>query len=149
MLHAVIEHAPEVHPDVALARAQATLHDPQVLGEASRLASQPLEAMPSQLPQPALQLATSHAPPEHAAVALASLQAAPHAPQLAVDVVTLTSHPLAATPSQFAYPVLQTKPQTPEAHTAEELATVGQTVPHIPQLRGSVAKTAHELDDVQ
>ena len=91
-------HAPAEHTCPA---AQARPQTPQLALLVLRLVSQPLAALPSQLPKPGLQLATVHAPAAQPAVALASEQAAPQAPQCAGVTVTLVSQPLAALPSQL------------------------------------------------
>jgi hypothetical protein len=68
--------------------------------------SQPLDALPSQSPKPALQV-KSHLPALHVVVALARAgQAFPHIPQCVVDVFTLVSQPLDALPSQSPKPGL-------------------------------------------
>ena len=58
------------------------------------LTSQPLEATPSQLPKPELQLATWQVLAEQVAVALGRLHAAPQAPQLLTLLVRLRQLPL-------------------------------------------------------
>jgi hypothetical protein len=66
--------------------------------------SQPLTALPSQLPKPAVQLVNPHAPPTHAApfVFAGTGHALPHAPQLVTDVASRASQPLALIMSQLA-----------------------------------------------
>ena len=96
-----VEHElTQAPPEQTVPAAQTLPQAPQLLFVFSAR-SQPLAAEPSQLPQPALQLAMPHAPPVHAAVALDGAQVAPHAPQLATEVLVLTSHPFDAEPSQL------------------------------------------------
>ena len=77
-------------------------------------------------------------PAEHAAVPFVALHAAPHAPQLAVDVRRFTSQPLLATPSQSAKPAAQVNPHAPRVHAVVALARAGQVVAHAPQFDTSV-----------
>lgn len=58
----------------------------------------------------------------------------PHAPQFVTLVRRSVSQPLPARPSQLPKPALQLNPQAPAAHVRVALATVGQTLPHAPQL---------------
>jgi hypothetical protein len=65
-------------------------------------------------------------------VALARSHTCPHAPQLA-RVFRLVSHPLVASPSQFAKPALQVPSwQVPEKHTPAAFGKA-QMVPQEPQ----------------
>jgi hypothetical protein len=82
-------------------------HAPQWATLVAVLTSQPLPARPSQLPKPALQLATPQRPALHAGVALAGAQAIPQPPQWATALVVLVSQPLAALASQLPKPALQ------------------------------------------
>ena len=85
-----------------LATTHAMPHAPQWATVVAVPVSQPLAALPSQLPKPAAQLATAHAPAEQVGVALGRTQALAQRPQLATEVARLTSQPLAALPSQLA-----------------------------------------------
>jgi hypothetical protein len=66
--------------------------------------SQPLVWMPSQLPKPAMQEVMEHAPAEQTEVALESVHALPHAPQLVALLRRSVSQPLLAAPSQLPKP---------------------------------------------
>jgi hypothetical protein len=97
------------------------------------LVSQPLAALPSQLPKPALHAPSTHAPPEHVDAALARAQAIPQPPQFAVLVAVLASQPFIALPSQLAKPVLQApSAQLPPAQVAPAFAKE-QAIPQPPQ----------------
>jgi len=61
------------------------------------------------------------------------VQALLQRPQWAADVRVSTSHPLAASPSQFAKPALQVKPQLPAAQVVAALGRAGQALLHAPQ----------------
>ncbi len=102
--------------------------------------SQPLVDTPSQSPKPVLHEATRQAPATQAAMPLLIAQAAPQAPQFDGSLPMLSSQPLAGLRSQSAKPALQVKPQVPAAQLAVALARGGQTVPHAPQLFGSVLR---------
>jgi hypothetical protein len=74
--------------------------------------------------------------PPHAGVPWVELQAVPQAPQLAVLVAMLVSHPSRLTFSfalQFANPALHAMLHTPAAQVGVPLATL-QACPHPPQL---------------
>lgn len=71
--------------------------------------------MPSQLPKLLLHDATVHVDEVHDAVALASKQRVPQAPQWLALFVMLTSQPLLATPSQLAKPSAQRSNTHPPA----------------------------------
>src|SRR5262245_31723907 len=92
-----ITHAPLVHTSPT---AQARPHLPQFLTSLASEASQPLAALPSQLPNPALHEPTAHWAPTHAGTPLATLQGRPQAPQLATSVDRFFSQPLPGLPSQ-------------------------------------------------
>jgi hypothetical protein len=78
---------------------QLVLHAPQFAPSVFVFTSQPLAMLPSQLAKPELQLVMVQVPVEQDAVALAGLQAVPHAPQL-VRELSWVSQPLVAFPSQ-------------------------------------------------
>jgi hypothetical protein len=108
---------------------------PQTPHEAvpERLASQPFDALPSQLAEPG-----SHAKPQrpaaHVALAPATAgQAIAQRPQFATLVRVSVSHPLAAFMSQSAKPSSQVKPQVAVAHVGVAWATAGHARPHAPQ----------------
>ena len=87
-------HESPEHEAVALARLQEVPH----VWQSDRLSSefsQPLESMPSQLPQPESQLAMWQEPPEHEALAWARLQDVPHEPQ-SLSVSSEVSQPSAS-----------------------------------------------------
>ena len=138
LAHAPTTHAPEAQACVAtLASAQTRPHDPQLFG--SKLVEVQLpEHEVSPAPHVAVQAPAVHTrPAPHAVGALAVL----HAPQLFESLAVLTSHPLAALPSQSAYPALQAPiTHAPAAHVAAALAK-RHTLPHAPQLFASVPRT--------
>jgi hypothetical protein len=69
--------------------------------------SQPVDAVLSQLPKPALQLAMVQVPEAQPALAFSRLQAALQAPQFCTLVPRFTSQPLVGLPSQFSKPAWQ------------------------------------------
>ena len=73
-LHAATVQVPPAHPGMPFGAAQTFPQVPQLLTLLVTLVSQPFAALPSQLAKPALQAATAHAPPAHAAVPLAVVQ---------------------------------------------------------------------------
>jgi hypothetical protein len=138
VLH-VMPHAPDAHEADPLAALHALRHTPQWATAVLVLVSQPFEATLSQLPKPALQAPTAHAPAAHTLVALASEQVARHAPQCVADVERLVSQPLATTPSQLPKPALHVMPHAPDAQVAAPLVAL-HAAPHAPQCVGEVAR---------
>jgi hypothetical protein len=108
---------------------QAWPQAPQLLGSFVRLISQPLAALVSQSAKPALQLAITQLPPEHAMVALGAVQTRPQAPQLLTSVPVFTQVPLHTT-----WPGGHCAAQVPFT----QLVPLGQALPQAPQLALSV-----------
>ena len=102
-------------PEDARAARQA-LADAQLDVLVDRFASQPLVATPSQLPNPVLQVPSTHEPLEHAAPALAKEHALPQLPQLVTVVLVFVSQPFDAMPSQLPKPVEQVGTHAPVVH---------------------------------
>jgi hypothetical protein len=98
-------HVPLAQLDVPFAAAQGIPQPPQSAAVA-RLVSQPVAALPSQSPKPALHEAITQAPPAQAGAAPGNAQVAPHAPQ-SVIVVMAVSQPFCPLPSQSAKPAAQ------------------------------------------
>jgi len=111
-LQAWIWQVPLEHVAEACPRLQAVPHVPQLLSMFNS-ASHPFASLPSQFPQPALQIRIEHEPVEHEAVALARAHAVAHPPQLA-RVLSCSSHPFALLPSQFPHPVVHTGVHSPD-----------------------------------
>jgi hypothetical protein len=102
---------------------QTTPQRPQLVLALSA-ASQPLLALPSQSPKPS---AHRYAQVLSAQVAVALARAAqgrPQAPQCCGELVTVTSQPLLALPSQSPKPAAHTNPHAPPEHVAA-LALLG------------------------
>lgn len=102
---------PRLQLGVPFTELQALPQKLQWLELVCRFVSQPLTALPSQLPKPELQ-AIEHAPPTHEGVPLLELQALPQLPQFVV-LVMLVSQPFATFASQSAKPGLHAMPHTP------------------------------------
>ncbi len=138
LAHAPTTHTPEAHACVAtLVSAHTRPHDPQLFG--SKLVDVQLpEHSVRPAPHVAVQVPAVHTrPAPHAVEALAVL----HAPQLLESLAVLTSHPLAALPSQLAKPALHAPiTHAPEAHVAAALAK-RHAVPQPPQLLASAPRT--------
>ena len=140
---------PAAQPAVALGSTQGLPQLPHEVAVLDRLVSQPSVALALQSPKPGLHAAMVQAPAAHAAVALASAHALPHAPQWVALVLLLVSQPVMTLESQSAKPRLHVNPHVPAMHAGAALAKPGQTVPHIPQLLTSVAAAAHTLEAAQ
>jgi hypothetical protein len=98
-------HTPAVHVAVPFITGGHAVQVPQCERSFVRLASQPLDAMPSQSPNPVLQV-NPHAPAVHVAVELGGVgHAMPHAPH-EVTVLSEVSHPFEAMPSQLPKPAV-------------------------------------------
>jgi hypothetical protein len=93
-------HAPAVQLGVPFCVLHAFAQLPQFVVLVFRFASQPSEASPLQLPQPASHAITWHVPDSHDSVAFARLHALPQAPQFWSDLSGV-SQPVATSPSQL------------------------------------------------
>jgi hypothetical protein len=140
----VIPHARLAQVLVALGRAgHAAPHAPQWATLDVTSVSQPLAALPSQLPKFAPHV-KPHTPEAHVAVALAGVaQTLPQRPQCEVEVSVRTSQPSEAVELQSPKPVWHTKPHTPDPHAPKALAGFEHTLPHMPQLARSVESVEH------
>jgi len=87
-----------------------------------------------------VQLGAWHTPPTHTPLE----HTLPHAPQLVALVVRSVSQPLAALASQSPRPGVQAYPQRPDAQVGEAPATLGQAVPHVPQLVSVVRRSVSQ-----
>jgi hypothetical protein len=97
---------------------QALLQAPQCALLVCVLVSQPLAAIPSQLPKPVVQVPTPQVPAAQVCVVtLARAHARPHIPQCATAVWVLVSQPLAAIASQL--PKFIAQAPTPQAPAAQ------------------------------
>jgi hypothetical protein len=105
-LHELTVHAPPVQAGVPFAAAHALPQLPQLVAVVV-LVSQPLVAIPSQLPQPAPQVGTQ-ALPVQAVVPCALVQVVPQAPQLDALLLMSVSQPVVALPSQSRQVPVQT-----------------------------------------
>ena len=113
-------------------------HRPQLPGE-PRSASHPLPGFPSQSAKPALQV-KPQVPIAHVGVAFAGVaHARAHIPQCATVVRVSTSHPLLASPSQSANPVLHVNPHAPIAQVAVAFARAGHASHRAPQVATDVS----------
>jgi hypothetical protein len=140
-LHVML-HTPELQDAVPLFVLQGALQAPQCEILVWRLASQPLFALPSQFPKPALQVMLQ-APLLQLGVPFVVLQALPQPPQL-LTVVRLISQPLAELPSQSAKPAAHAiwhEPLTQDAVPFVEL----QVLPHVPQFEVLVRLVSQPL----
>lgn len=121
-VQAATAQAAMVQVAVALARTQRRPQAPQLFTLEKRSISQPLAGRRSQSAKPVLHAPTVQAPAVHEAVALASAQVLPQAPQLAVVVVGV-SQPSVFERLQSAKPAVQAPiAQAPAVHAAAALA---------------------------
>jgi hypothetical protein len=137
--HASMVHAPAAHPCVAtLVSRHALPQAPQWSALVAVDVSQPVLGSLSQSPKPALQLAMVHALIAHADVALRRAQARPQVPQFVESARMSASQPSLAMPLQSAVPSAHAMPQRPIAQVPTPPSPAGHTLPHAPQLFGSV-----------
>jgi hypothetical protein len=122
---------------VPCALVQVVPQAPQLVTVEFRFVSQPLAALPSQLPKPELHVGTQ-LPAVHVVEPFAFVQAVPQAPQFAVEVFRFASQPVEARPSQLPKPVLQVTEHDPSAHDAVPLVPL-QAVPQAPQFAVDVS----------
>jgi hypothetical protein len=92
---------PVEHCSLAFARLHADPHEPQFERLVFRFVSQPLPALPSQLPRPGLHVDTPHTPFTQFGVPPPLGQTFPQLPQLLMSVAVLVSQPLFRLPSQL------------------------------------------------
>jgi hypothetical protein len=133
MLHITSEHLPALHDAVALFREQGTPHAPQCNNDVLVSVSQPLPAIMSQFPRPALQVNPQVDAAQVGAAPITGGHAFMHVPQCETDVRVSTSHPSEAFALQSPKPVLQVNPQVPALQVVAALAAPAQVRPHIPQ----------------
>ena len=108
--------------------------------------SQPLAALPSQLPNPPLHEPSPHVPDEQKAPAFAKVQALPHAPQLLRLVFVLASQPFERFPSQLPDPELHAGAQAPTVQVVEPFG-FAQALPHVPQFDVVLSGVSHPVAD--
>ncbi|MFO0605277.1 MAG: hypothetical protein U0324_19010 [Polyangiales bacterium] len=145
---AVLTHVP-LHDTWPVGQAQAPttqswppVHTrpqaPQLLLSAARLVSQPLAALPSQLPKPDEQVPRVQVLDTQEAVALGKTQRLPQLPQWLTDVRWSTSQPLLTLPSQLPKPEAQAiDTHAPPEHVGAPLVALHGR-PQVPQLATSV-----------
>jgi hypothetical protein len=97
-LQAATAQVPLEHVPIPFATAHPVLHAPQCVVVFS-CCSQPLVGLPSQSPQPGLQVTTLHVPDAHDPVPFAIVQTFPHAPQLLLLVSRSVSQPSLSAPA--------------------------------------------------
>jgi hypothetical protein len=97
----VIPHTPLEHEGVPPAELHTVEQVPQCVASVLRLTSQPLDALPSQLENPVLQV-IEHTPAAHDGVPLVELHAVTQLPQWTGSVLMSVSQPFDTLPSQFA-----------------------------------------------
>ncbi len=133
-----IWHVLAVHADVALGRLHETPQAPQLARLDVVSVSQPLAAMPSQLPKCGLHATTVQAPaPQPLTIVLARAQTVLHAPQLDGSMAVLVQYCDVPVP-QVAKGDAQVAPQWPPEHTCP----AAQGVPQAPQLALLVCRSA-------
>jgi len=100
-----VTQLPSVHPGNAFGRAAHRVpHAPQFETDVLVSVSHPFDGLVSQSAYPSAHRAIEQRPAEHMADALGGMQATRQPPQWATSVAVFTSQPLAASPSQSAYP---------------------------------------------
>src|SRR5262245_26362899 len=113
---------PALQLALALARAHALPHAPQLAMSVVVSTSHPLPGCLSQSLNPALHTPSVQLPALQVATALAKAHALPHAPQLATSALVSSSHPLPGCPSQSAKGALHIpRPQIPTLQLATAL----------------------------
>ncbi len=144
-LQAPSAQALDAHVAVALANAHTRPQAPQLAVIARRSISHPLAGSPSQSAKPVVHAASAQVPLRQAAVALANVQALPHAPQWATVVVRLTSQPLVAFMSQLPNPRLHAREQAPATQVFVPFERAAQAALHAPQLVLLVWRSMHAV----
>lgn len=122
---------PAVQPGVPLVPLQALPQVPQWLTLELSTTSQPLAALPSQLPKPALHT-MPQLPALQKGVPFVPPHTLPQLPQLVALLFRLVSQPLATLPSQLPKPALQAMAHLPALQLAVPF-TLLHCAPHAPQ----------------
>jgi hypothetical protein len=134
----LMPHTPPEQVAAPLVPLQAFPQELQFAGLVLRLVSQPLDTLPSQLPQPA-----AHVMPQdpfvHEAVPLAVLHAVVQVLQCSASVSRFDSQPLVTSESQLPQLAAQVMPQAPLAQLAVPWL-VEHTVVQVPQCTVSVPR---------
>jgi hypothetical protein len=113
VLQAPSTHALAAQLAAALAKVQARPHAEQLVALVRRSVSQPLAAIPSQLPKLALHVPTPHVPEAHVlTLTLVRRHTLPHMPQCDGSVMVFTH-----APEQLVVPAPHVVVHDPEAHT--------------------------------
>jgi len=128
--HAPMVQRPAAQVAAALANWQLLPHTPQLVTVVLVLTSQPLLALPSQLPKPALHAARVHALDAQPATPLARVHTVPHAPQLLGSLARSRQ-----TPEQLTVGDAQVAEHMPP----EQICPDAHITPQPPQLLLSVA----------
>jgi hypothetical protein len=131
-----VEHWPAAHNGVPPTDEHTVVHVPQRVGSVSRFVSHPFCPLPSQSPNPGLH-AIEQAPLLQVGVPVLPSHCLPHTPQLFASLISGTSQPFAASPSQLPHPGLHTITHWPNEHIAEPFEAL-QPLPHVPQWLMSV-----------
>lgn len=135
----------QLPPEHTVPTGHATPQAPQCAELVASAASQPLLAIPSQLPKPDEHAPSPHPAPVQVALPLGGVgHAASHVPQWATDEARLVSQPLVVTPSQLPNPTMQVNPQVPLPQVAVALGTAGHALPHAPQCSLLVARVVSQ-----
>jgi hypothetical protein len=132
VLHVPRTHPPPEQAAPAFANEHALPQLPQSVTEVFVLVSHPFDAMPSQLPNPAVQVGTQ-APVVQTVVPWAFVQALLQAPQSERLVLVFVSQPFAGLLSQLPKPALHVPSvQVPATQLSDAFARL-QATPHPPQ----------------
>ena len=126
-------HIPPAHVAAALGKLHARPHAPQWDVLVASVTSQPSAGFMLQSAKPVLHAPTAQRPIAQAPVPLGGAHADEHDPQWEAVVLRSTSHPLVASPSQLAKPMLHTRSQRPAVQSLRALGRAGHAVPHAPQ----------------
>ena len=135
-------HAPAEQVGVAFVVEQAVPHAPQLLVAVFVLVSHPFAELPSQLPNPAVQVPRVQVPVVQVSLAFARSHTLPQPPQFA-SVRVFVSQPLFGLPSQSENPAAQVGVHAPATHEVVPFAFV-HAVPQAPQLVELVERFASQ-----
>jgi hypothetical protein len=135
-------HTPPPHVRVAMLLFEQTVpHPPQLFGSVPVAISHPFVfLLASQSVKPAVQVPLQTPPPHVRVAMLLFEQEDPHVPQLFGSVAVLISQPFVCLlASQSVVPATHVPLQTPPEHVRDAMLLPEHTMPHPPQLFGSLA----------
>ncbi len=143
MSHEASVHSPIAQPPIPCAPLHTRPQTPQLFRSVAGSTSQPSSGLAEQCRYPGEHV-DEQIPPVHDGTARGPRgQTVPQRPQLSESPVTLTSQPFDGLPSQSPVPGEHVPTTHRPAMHAATAPGIEHTLPHVPQLRASLARSKH------